>query len=302
VGGRRARRRRGAAASLARIRAVVEGVQRMRVTFIGGGNMAIALIGGRIAAGAAAGDFRVVEPLAAQRETLAQRFPGIRCYAAPSREALADAAVVVIAVKPQQMRDAARALAPLVAEVPVVLSIAAGIRIGDLSRWLGGYRRIVRAMPNTPALVGAGISGAHAAPDVDAAAREAAFAILRAVGDVVECRREADLDAVTGISGSGPAYVFYFLEALERAAVELGFAPPDARRLAYATLAGAMKLALGSDAAPATLRAQVTSKGGTTERALETLEARRVGAGIVDAVKDAATRAKALGDEFGKDG
>jgi pyrroline-5-carboxylate reductase len=199
------------------------------------------------------------------------------------------------------MRAAARTLAPHVAPVAVVVTIAAGIRTTDLSRWLDGYHRIVRAMPNTPALVGAGISGAYATPEVDSKAREIAAAILRAAGDVVWCAREDALDGVTAVSGSGPAYVFYILEGLEQAARDLGFDAPDARRLAYATVAGAMKLAQESDADPATLRARVTSKGGTTERALATLEARGVKAGLIAAVKDAAARAKELGDEFGRD-
>ena len=271
------------------------------VVFIGGGNMATALIGGRIAAGAQATDFAVVEPSSSQREALHARFAGIRLFPAMTSEAVAKRAVVVFAVKPQQMRAAAQSLAPYVGDVGVVLTIAAGIRTVDLSRWLNGYRRIVRAMPNTPALIGAGISGVYAEPDVDATAREAAAAILRAAGEVVWCADESALDGVTGVSGSGPAYVFYFLESLERAARELGFSPQDARRLAYATFSGAMALAQNSDAEPTTLRAQVTSKGGTTERALATLEAQGVKASIIAAVKDAATRARELGEEFGKD-
>jgi pyrroline-5-carboxylate reductase len=273
----------------------------MIVTFIGGGNMATALIGGRVAAGGTPADIRVVEPLPAPRDALAAKFAGIGVFAATTAAVIAGADAVVLAVKPQQMRTAARALAPHVADVGVIVTIAAGIRTADLSRWLDGYRRIVRAMPNTPALVGAGISGAYATPEVDAKAREIAAAILGAAGDVVWCAREDALDGVTAVSGSGPAYVFYVLEGLEQAARDLGFGAPDARRLAYATVAGAMKLAQQSDADPATLRAQVTSKGGTTERALATLEARGVKAGLIAAVKDAAARAKELGDEFGRD-
>jgi len=272
-----------------------------RAVFIGGGNMASALIGGRLAGGASVDDFGVVEPVAAQRDALAARFAGIETFTETTAEAIADAAVVVFAVKPQHMPAAARALAPHVDHVPVVLSIAAGIRTSDLSRWLGGYRRIVRAMPNTPALVGAGVSGVYAAPDVDTKARDAAAAILRAGGEIIWCEDEGALDGVTGISGSGPAYVFYFLEALEQAARELGFSAADARRLTYATFSGAMALAQKSDAEPAALRAQVTSKGGTTERALATLEANRVKASVIAAVKDAAKRARELGDEFGKE-
>ena len=150
----------------------------MIVTFIGGGNMATALIGGRIATGTATADIRVVEPLPAQRDALTAKFPGIGVFPATSATAMAAADAVVLAVKPQQMQAAARALAPHVAQVGVVVTIAAGIRTVDLSRWLDGYSRIVRAMPNTSALVGAGISGAYATPQVDAHARESAMATM----------------------------------------------------------------------------------------------------------------------------
>jgi pyrroline-5-carboxylate reductase len=275
----------------------------MTTTFIGGGNMATALIGGMLARGAAAADFRVVEPLADARARLAAGHAGIALFAECTREAVAGAALVVLAVKPQQMRNAARALAPhlAAAPAPVVLSIAAGIRLADLARWLGGHGRLVRAMPNTPALVGKGISGVYAPPAVDAAGRELAAALLAAAGELVWVDDETMLDAVTGVSGSGPAYVFYFLEALEEAARDLGFAPADARRLAYATFAGAMALAQASPLEPAALRAQVTSKGGTTERALASMDADAVKTRIVAAVKAAAIRARELGDGFGGD-
>ena len=275
----------------------------MTTTFIGGGNMATALIGGMLARGASIADFRVVEPFAAARTGLAARYVGIALFAECTAEAVAGAALVVLAVKPQQMRAAAQALALRLGDWPgpVVLSIAAGIRLADLSRWLGGRPRLVRAMPNTPALVGKGISGLFAAATVDAQGRALAAAVLEAVGEQLWVDDEAMLDAVTGVSGSGPAYVFYFLEALEKAAQELGFAPPDARRLAYATFAGSVALAQASPADPAALRAQVTSKGGTTERALAMLEADAVKEKIVAAVRAAALRAGELGDAFGRD-
>jgi pyrroline-5-carboxylate reductase len=181
----------------------------------------------------------------------------------------------------------------------VVLTIAAGIRLADLSRWLLGYRRLVRAMPNTPALIGAGISALYALPGVDGDGRARAAAVLEAVGSTLWCEGEDELDAVTAVSGSGPAYVFYFLEALEDAARELGFAPAEARRLAYATFSGAIRLAEQSDSEPALLRAQVTSKGGTTERALAVLDEAAVKAAIIAAVKAAALRAKELGAILG---
>ena len=275
------------------------------IVFIGGGNMATALIGGMVARGRAATDFHAVEPIPEQRERLSARFPGVSASAAPDAGAIARAELLVLAVKPQQMRAASLGLAPLLRDIvapgPVVLTIAAGIRLADLSRWLGGFGNLVRAMPNTPALVGKGISGIHASAGVDARGRTLAAGVLEAVGDVIWVGDEAMLDAVTGISGSGPAYVFYFLEALEAAAGELGFAPAEARKLAYATFSGAIALAQASAEAPATLRAQVTSKGGTTERALSLLEAAAVKASIIAAAKAAAQRAQELGDALGGD-
>jgi pyrroline-5-carboxylate reductase len=240
------------------------------ITFIGGGNMASAIAGGLIARGRPA---RAVE----------------------------GAAIVVLAVKPQQMREACTALAPHVANVPVVLSIAAGTRTRDIARWLGGYDRIVRAMPDTPSLVGAGIAGVWSAPSVKAADRAAATAILEACGGVVPVAREEALDAVTGVSASGVAYVFYFLEALEAAARAHGFDAKDARTLAYATFDGAVKLALASDEDPATLRARVTSKGGTTERGIAALDKAKVRDAIAAAVDAATKRAAEMGEQLGRD-
>ncbi|MEO8677287.1 MAG: pyrroline-5-carboxylate reductase [Casimicrobiaceae bacterium] len=273
-------------------------------TFIGGGNMATALAGGMVARGARPDEIRIVEPLAAQREKLRARFPGAGMHPECDVAAIEGADLVVFAVKPQQMKDAARAVAPHLGRAPetVVLSIAAGIRGADLARWLGGHARIVRAMPNTPALIGKGISAIYANVDVDTAGRARCEGVLAAGGAVVWVADESMLDAVTGVSGSGPAYVFYFLEALEQAARDLGFSPADARQLAYATFEGAIALAKASPDDPASLRAQVTSKGGTTERALASMEAAGVKREIVAAVKAAARRARELGDEFGKDG
>ena len=273
----------------------------MNVTFVGGGNMATALIGGLVARGAQARDFRIVEPVATQQDRLAARFPGIGIFGEATAGAIDGAELVVLAVKPQHMRMAAQAIAPHVAPVPVVMTIAAGTRIDDLSRWLGGYPRIVRAMPNTPALVGAGIAGAFAPAAVGAAGRVLASRVLEAAGEVVWVDAEPMLDAVTGVSGSGPAYVFYFLESLEQAARELGFAETDARKLAYATFAGAIALAQASEETPATLRAQVTSKGGTTERGIGVLDGHGVKATVVQAVEAAAARATELGVALGKD-
>jgi pyrroline-5-carboxylate reductase len=206
--------------------------------------------------------------------------------------------VVLFAVKPQQMREAAQAAAPHLAD-PLVVSIAAGIRVADLARWLGGRTRLVRAMPNTPALVHAGITGLHAGPGAGADDRQAAEDLLAAVGATLWFEAEGDLDAVTAVSGSGPAYVFYAMEALERAALELGLAEGAARSLALWTFVGATKLAIERSEGPAQLRAQVTSKGGTTERALEVLEQSAVKERFVDAVKAACERSRELGDALG---
>ena len=275
----------------------------MATTFIGGGNMATALIGGMLARGAAPSDFRVVEPSADARGKLGSQFAGARLFGECNGEGIAGTELVVLAVKPQQMHLAAKALAPHLPQTPgpVVLSIAAGIRLIDLGRWLNRYPRLVRAMPNTPALIGKGISGAFAAASVDAEGRALVSSVLAAAGEQIWVDDEATLDAVTAVSGSGPAYVFYFLEALDAAATELGIAPADARRLALSTFAGSIALAQASSAEPATLRAQVTSKGGTTERAIATMEAAAVKASIVESVKAAARRAAEMGDAFGVD-
>lgn len=258
--------------------------------------MATALIGGLVAKGRSPADVIVVEPNEGQREQLRVRFGGIDVTSQPSDRDWRNVDVVVLAVKPQQMQEACTSLAQVVRNVEVVVSIAAGTRIADISRWLGGCDRIVRAMPNTPALVGAGIAGLFASPAVGPQGREAAATLLAAAGEIVWCDDEAMLDAVTGVSGSGPAYVFYFLEALERAAVELGFSAGDARKLAYATFHGAVALAQQSDEDAKSLRARVTSKGGTTERGIATLESAQVGEAIMRAAKAATARARELGE------
>ena len=272
----------------------------MNVLFIGGGNMGRALAGGLLAQGRAPDTIAVVEVDAAAGLRLQSEIQ-IRVDAAIDRENVARAGIIVLAIKPQHLREAARLLAPHLGE-QLVLSIAAGIRIADLSRWLGGYSRIVRAMPNTPALIRRGIAGLFAHPSVEAPGRKQATEVLDAVGETLWCEREEQLDAITAVSGSGPAYVFYFLEALIEAGCELGFSPEQARRLAYATTGGATALGAQSAHPPAALRAQVTSKGGTTEAAVAVLEARSVKAALVAAVRAADARAKELGDLLGNDG
>jgi pyrroline-5-carboxylate reductase len=270
----------------------------VNITFIGGGNMAAALIGGLIGKGHAAGAICVVEIQAEARARLAAQH-GVVCVdgmvtAAPLGEA------VVLAVKPQQMHAAAEALRPLLGR-ELVITIAAGIRLADLSRWLGGYRTMVRCMPNTPALIGAGITGLYASAQVGAGQRALAESILGAVGSTLWVPEEPMLDPVTAISGSGPAYVFYFIEALQQSAQEMGFSVTDARKLAVETFAGTARLAAQSQEDVTVLRERVTSKGGTTERALASMEADRVKELIVRALHAANRRAQELGEQLGTD-
>ena len=270
----------------------------MKIAFVGGGNMARAIIGGLVASGTHAADVVVVEVDAIARLKLVGEF-GVNTVATPGGE-MAAVDVVVMAVKPQQMRQAAESLAAHIGD-PLVLTIAAGIRLQDLARWLGGRDRVVRAMPNTPALVHAGVTGLHAGASVAASDRATAEQLMASVGATLWFEQEADLDAVTAVSGSGPAYVFYAMEALEQAARELGLAEGASRTLALWTFVGATKLAIERGEQPAALRAQVTSKGGTTERALEVLEAAGVKQQFVQAVKAACERSRQLGDVLGKD-
>jgi len=270
----------------------------LNITFIGGGNMAQAIIGGLAKKKFDRAGIAAVELLAATRERLSSE-SGVRCVATVA-EAKPLGDLVVMAVKPQHMREAAKALSPhLSAEI--VLSIAAGTRLADLGRWLGGHELLVRCMPNTPALIGAGITAAYAAPGVNEFQRRLAAQVLEAVGEVLWVEDESLLDPVTAVSGSGPAYVFYFIEALQEAAVSLGLGAEQARRLALQTFLGAAKLAAAGEESVSALRQRVTSKGGTTEAALESMVRDQVREAIVRAVHAASDRACALGDELGKD-
>ena len=269
----------------------------MRILFIGGGNMATALIGGLSAQASSAPTISVVEPLAEQRQALSSRF-GVRCFEAPDAQAL-DADVIVLAVKPQQMREAAQACARWMS-AQLVISVAAGIRTRDLARWLGDHQRIVRAMPNTPALIGLGITGLCAASGASTDDRATADAILRAVGATVWVDDEQLIDAVTAVSGSGPAYVFRFIEAIEHAGIALGLTPADARKLTIATFRGAAELAERSEDPPSTLRERVTSRGGTTAAALAVMNEGGLGDLIDRAVDAACKRGAEMGEEFGR--
>lgn len=263
----------------------------MKVAFIGGGNMAGALIGGMLEAGFDAADIDVLEIDTTRGNELAERHHvGVHSEAG---DWLRRSDVVVLAVKPQQVREAAAAVQPHLKQ-PLVLSIAAGVRTNTIAGWLA-TDKIVRAMPNMPALIRAGITGAMALPKVSAEQKSAADKILGAVGAVVWFDDEAMLDAVTAISGSGPAYVFYFIEAMQAAAREMGFDEAQARALTVQTFAGASQLAAQSEEAIGALRDKVTSKGGTTAAALASFDRDKVDEAIARAMRAAAQRARELG-------
>lgn len=268
----------------------------MNICFIGGGNMATALIGGLLSKSFVAAQISVVEINVENRARLQRDF-SVRTTDELSA-GVKGSDVIVLAVKPQQLREVAQQLAPML-NGQLLLSIAAGIRAVDLARW-SGSQLIVRAMPNTPALIQSGMTGLYALPTVSDAQRTQAQDILSAVGETLWLDDEAMLDAVTAISGSGPAYVFYFIEALQQAAQELGFAAEDARRLSLATFLGASKLAAGSTEEASVLRTRVTSKNGTTERALLSLAGNHVAEHIAQAAKAAQVRSREMGDELGK--
>jgi len=266
------------------------------IAFIGGGNMAGAIVGGLVAGGRRADSILVVDPGVSQRRARADRF-GVRVLPAADAS-LAAAGLVVWAVKPQLFRVAAAPCAPHVAGA-LQLSVMAGIR-SDAIVAATGSERVVRAMPNTPALIGQGVAGVFARPAVSAADRAAVAAALAPTGEIVWLDDEAALDAVTALSGSGPAYVFHLIEAMLAAAREMGLADADARRLAVRTVAGAAALAAASSDSPETLRRNVTSPGGTTHAAMTLIEARGVKTAIVEAIVAARDRARELGDEFGR--
>ncbi len=269
----------------------------MRIAFLGGGNMASALIGGLLKNGVDASSISVVEVSLAARERLAARH-GLRASTAPDA-ATQKADTLVLAVKPQDLRPAAAALAGSV-RGKLVVSIAAGVRLDALSRWLDGHRKLVRCMPNTPALIGAGISGLYALPEVSRDERKRTETILGAVGEVVWLTEERLLDPVTAVSGSGPAYVFWFIEQLADSAKKMGIPADVASKLALHTVLGAAKLAAGSEESPAELRKNVTSKGGTTEAALKVFDEEQLAQRFARALEAASRRGADIGAELGK--
>ena len=266
-----------------------------RIAFIGGGNMASAIISGLIKQGHAAAQIDVLEPLAEARDKLLASF-GITAQA-QAGAFLSAASMVVWAIKPQAFKEAALAVAAHTAQA-LHLSVAAGIRSDSIAAWLGS-QRIVRAMPNTPALIGQGISGLFARASVSSADKALIEQVMATTGESLWLDAEEQLDAVTALSGSGPAYVFYFMEAMTMAGVEMGLSREQSHQLAVSTFAGASTLAKTSAEPPQVLRQRVTSKGGTTFAAISSMEENDVRALFIDALYAARERAKELGDEFG---
>jgi pyrroline-5-carboxylate reductase len=271
----------------------------LKIAFIGGGNMARALIGGLLAKGARPENIIVAEPMALSRDELVQQF-SVR-VTDDNNVAAASASVLVLAVKPQIMSDVARSLADSITRThPLVISVAAGIAARDLNRWLGADIPVVRAMPNRPALIGAGATGLFADPGVDVDQRNLASFVLESTGLCLWVRSEAEIDLVTALSGSGPAYFFRLAELMAQAAVAQGLDPVTAGALAAQTLAGAGKL-VAAEKSPdlARMRAEVTSKGGTTEAALSAFADRQLGAIVAAAQAAATARSKEMAAQFG---
>lgn len=267
----------------------------MKINFIGGGNMAHAIIGGLKQNGLDMSAITVLELDAQKRTELAQKF-GVKVTDTYAEFSNTD--VIVLAVKPQQLKQVCSDLSASL-NSQLVVSIAAGVRSQDISRWLNNHSAIVRVMPNTPAQIRAGISALYAMPAVTQAQREQAATILDAVGKTLWLDDETQMDAVTAISGSGPAYVFYFIEALQDAGIALGLDAESAKLLALQTFAGASLLATQSSEDIKTLRAQVTSKGGTTEQGILSLETADIKGIVSRAAKAAADKSVMLGDQLG---
>ncbi len=268
------------------------------IAFIGAGNMGRSLAGGLLKSGWERRHLLLSDPDPSQHRAVEESL-GLRVYT-DNRQAAEQGEVLVLAVKPQNMREVAEGLSSVVRRRrPLIISIAAGVRIADLDRWLGGKLAIVRVMPNTPALLGCGATGMFANQRVERPARDLAESILRTVGIAVWLPREELLDVVTALSGSGPAYFFFFMEALEQGAIAEGLDETTARLLTIETAFGAAKMALEGGADPAELRRRVTSRGGTTERALEVLRAGGIEELLARAVKAATERSRELAEMLG---
>jgi len=266
-----------------------------KIAFIGGGNMARSLIGGLVATGMSNNDISVSEPKAALREKLTKNF-GVNALE-ENASAVMGANVIVLAVKPQILQEVVTPLGSLVAEArPLLISVAAGVTCSSIERWVGSQPALIRVMPNTPALIGAGISALYANSNVGVDQRALAEKIVTAVGKTVWIKEESLMDAVTAVSGSGPAYFFYIMQAIHDAAMREGLDAQTARLLSLETALGAARLAIASTEDPGNLQAQVTSPGGTTEAAIKVLE----DSGVSDTLQNAVSAARARGGELAK--
>ena len=266
-----------------------------KITFIGGGNMARSLIGGLVATGMSNKDISVSEPKADLREKLSKIF-GVNTLE-ENASAVMGANVIVLAVKPQILQEVVTPLGALVAEArPLLISVAAGVTCSSIERWVGGNPALIRVMPNTPALIGAGISALYANNNVSDGQGTLAEKIMAAVGKTVWIEEETLMDAVTAVSGSGPAYFFYIMQAIHDAAVREGLDAETARLLSLETALGAARLAVESTEEPGSLQQQVTSPGGTTEAAIKVLE----DSGVKGTLRQAVSAARARGGELAK--
>lgn len=270
-----------------------------KISFIGGGNMAQALISGMVSCGIKPSLITVSDPSSEAREQLAAKGLNTVDPMTDAKAAVIDADIVVLAVKPQVMKAVVSAFADVL-DKQLVISVAAGLSTDVLSSMLGGYRNIVRAMPNTPAMIQMGATGLYGTDDISAEQKQLATAVMEASGLVMWVEDEAHMHAVTAVSGSAPAYMFYIIEAMVDGAVALGLDKEQASALAMQTMLGAAKMAMGSEDAPAELRRKVTSPNGTTQAAIESMQANDIGRQISEAMQACYDRSQALSEEMSK--
>ncbi|ERL55621.1 pyrroline-5-carboxylate reductase [Psychrobacter aquaticus] len=270
-----------------------------KISFIGGGNMAQALISGLVGCGIKPNLITVADPSSEIREQLVAKGLNTVDPMADAKSAVVDADIVVLAVKPQMMKVVVGAFADSL-DTQLVISVAAGLSTDLLSNMLGGYSNIVRAMPNTPAMIQMGATGLYGADNISAEQKELATAVMEASGLVMWVENETHMHAVTAVSGSAPAYMFYFIESMVDRAVALGLDQEQASALALQTMIGAAKMAMDSDDAPAELRRKVTSPNGTTQAAIESMQANDIGRQIGEAMQACYDRSQALSEEMSK--
>ncbi len=274
-------------------------MENCRITFIGCGNMSRSLIGGLIANGLKPKQLSATDPDSEQRESIAKQFNITTLE--NNNEAIEKADVILLAVKPQVMHNVVTGIADSIkGSSKLIISIAAGVKIDSIMKWLGDSTAVVRVMPNTPALIQAGAAALFANEHTSASQKNTAESMMRSVGTAIWLDDEDQMDAVTALSGSGPAYFFYFMETMEKAAIDMGLSEEQARLLTIETAVGASKMALLSSSDPAELRQQVTSPGGTTEQALNTFMQGNMAKLVEDAMQAAKQRSIELSKEFGK--